>query len=166
MLPGGLPASPPAVAQPQPGGSRDWREGKLGWMVEEGALPAAIEPCLAAQILETRLLPAGPDPGCLLHSHPRVLAAPWDTAVPCHLLFGCQPTAGCKQCVERRKCWISCSGVGGSLCCSRGGCRLLPGTGTGTSTILLPLGSSETRSTRLAGTISSPVSATRAAKPP
>lgn len=60
MLPGGLPASPPAVAQPQAGGSRGWREGKLGLMVEEGAFPAAIEPCLAAGTSQTRVISCTP----------------------------------------------------------------------------------------------------------
>lgn len=156
-----LPLLSPNQEEAETGGKGSW----VGWWRKELSQPP-LSPVLQHKYRRQGLLPAGPDPGCLLHSHPRVLAAPWDTAVPCHLLFGCQPTAGCKQCVERRKCWISCSGVGGSLCCSRGGCRLLPGTGTGTSTILLPPGSSETRSTHLAGTISSPVSATRAAKPP
>lgn len=81
MLPGGLPASPPAVAQPQPGGSRDWREGKLGWMVEEGALPAAIEPCLAAQIPETRVTPC--------RTRPRVPAPFPSTGAGCSLGHCC-----------------------------------------------------------------------------
>lgn len=138
MLPGGLPAPPPAAAQPRAGGSRGWRGGKPALVVEEGALPAAIEPCLAAGTPHTGVIPAPPDPGGLLHPQPRLLAAPWDAAVPCHLLFRPQPAAGCKQCMGRRKLCDSCTGVGGSLCCPRGGHRLPPGTGTGTSTSCCP----------------------------
>lgn len=128
-------------------GSRAWHEGKRG-LEEAGALPAAIELNLRAARAEPGLPPCGTSPrSCSIPSQ----AAPGDTTGPCHLL-----------------CWVwkDENAAFPALVRLQTGTQLLPGTGTGTSTVLLPLGSSGTRSTRLAGTGSSPVSATRAAKPP
>lgn len=52
---------------------------------------------------------------------------------PPSLLSGCRPTAGCKQYVERRKCWIFCTGSSHRLlalaapCAAPEGLGLLPG---------------------------------------
>lgn len=116
MLPGGLPASPAAAAQPEQE-EQSLAEGSWLWCWRRSspsrhrALPCSGDFGDEARSLHRQLQRACSPPA-------EAAAAPWGTAVPCHFLLRCQPAAGCKQCVARRKCCVSCTGVGGSLCCS------------------------------------------------
>lgn len=120
--PGGLPASPPCIAQPQPGESRAWWEGKVGLNGERRSSSSHHEPCLVAEILETKVGP--------LMARPVVLTPIPSEDAGCSLGHCCSsppsfwmPGNGWVQAVNGNKetpyllCWLKpqVTSVGGSF---------------------------------------------------
>lgn len=160
MLPGGLPASPPAALSPSRRKQSLAKASWVCWWRKELSQPP-LSPALQQEWHRRGSLPAPhtqvpapSQPSCSL-GHCCPLPPPFQEPASCWVQTVCGKE---KMLHFLHWCWWL-------LVLLQRGSRLLAGTGAGTSAVLLPLGSSG-RSARLAGTISSPVSATRAAKPP